>query len=81
MKKSINITGSFFKLLLIPILSIGLITACGDDDDTVNGVEIEVIVDGGTVTVNGSAIVTTVDLEGTNGVIHLIDSVLIPDNL
>lgn len=48
---------------------------------TVNGEDIEVIVDGETVTVNGSATVTTVDLEGTNGVIHLIDSVLIPDNL
>lgn len=48
---------------------------------TVNGEDIEVIVDGETVTVNGSAIVTTVDLEGANGVIHLIDSVLIPDNL
>lgn len=48
---------------------------------TVNGEEIEVVVDGETVTVNGSATVTTVDLEGTNGVIHLIDAVLIPDNL
>jgi len=48
---------------------------------TVNGEEIEVIVDGETVTVEGSATVTTVDLEGTNGVIHLIDSVLIPENL
>jgi uncharacterized surface protein with fasciclin (FAS1) repeats len=47
----------------------------------VNGEEIEVIVDGGTVTVNGSATVTTVHPEGTNGVIHLIDSVLIANNL
>ncbi len=48
---------------------------------TVNGEEIEIVVDGETVTVEGSATVTNVDLEGTNGVIHLIDSVLIPENL
>ncbi|MGF1669062.1 MAG: fasciclin domain-containing protein [Balneolaceae bacterium] len=49
--------------------------------ETVNGEELEIVVDGESVTVNGTTSVITVDLEGTNGVIHLIDGVLIPSNL
>ena len=44
---------------------------------TVNGAEITIVNEEGTVTVNGENVIT-VDLEGTNGVIHLIDAVLIP---
>jgi transforming growth factor-beta-induced protein len=44
---------------------------------TVNGAEITVVNEDGTVTVNGSNVIT-VDLAGTNGVIHLIDAVLLP---
>jgi uncharacterized surface protein with fasciclin (FAS1) repeats len=44
---------------------------------TVNGAEITVVNEEGTVTVNGADVIT-VDLEGTNGVIHLIDAVLLP---
>ncbi|MDX1671901.1 MAG: fasciclin domain-containing protein [Balneolaceae bacterium] len=45
---------------------------------TVNGNDITIEVSNGTVTINGSATVITADLEGTNGVVHIIDEVLIP---
>ncbi|MDR9364085.1 MAG: fasciclin domain-containing protein [Balneolaceae bacterium] len=46
---------------------------------TVQGEDITVNIDGeGNVTLNGSVNVTTVDLQGTNGVIHIIDGVLLP---
>lgn len=46
---------------------------------TLNGQTISVTVDGSGVTINGEASVTTADVDGTNGVIHVIDTVLIPD--
>jgi len=45
---------------------------------TVNGAELTIEVSNGTVTINGNSVVTTADLEGTNGVVHVIDAVLIP---
>ena len=48
---------------------------------TVNGKELTIEVNNGVVTVNGTATVTTADLEGTNGVVHIIDEVLeVPAN-
>jgi uncharacterized surface protein with fasciclin (FAS1) repeats len=44
---------------------------------TVNGQSLAVKVDGGTVMVN-DAMVTATDIEATNGVIHVIDSVVLP---
>ncbi len=44
---------------------------------TVQGGDLEVKVDYGTVTVNGAKVVKT-DIIGSNGVIHVIDSVLLP---
>jgi uncharacterized surface protein with fasciclin (FAS1) repeats len=44
---------------------------------TVNGKEITIAVTDGKVTVDG-ANVTTVDLKGSNGVIHVIDAVILP---
>lgn len=46
--------------------------------ETVQGEEILVTVDGGTVTVNGSAVVGTADIQASNGVIHIVDDVLLP---
>ncbi len=43
-----------------------------------NGAPITVTVDGGTVTLNGTATVTTADLAAGNGVVHVIDGVLAP---
>jgi transforming growth factor-beta-induced protein len=41
--------------------------------------EIYVTVENGTVTINNSATVTTADVEGSNGVVHIIDGVLLPN--
>ena len=50
--------------------------------ETLNdGEEILVEVADGVVTINGEAEVTVADVEGTNGVIHIIDAVLIPEEL
>ncbi|MDH3207159.1 MAG: fasciclin domain-containing protein [Gemmatimonadota bacterium] len=45
---------------------------------TLQGQDVEVGVSPGTVTVNG-ATVTAADVEATNGIIHLIDAVLVPE--
>jgi len=44
---------------------------------TVNGADITVSIDMGTVMIN-EATVTTADIETSNGVIHVIDSVILP---
>lgn len=47
--------------------------------ETLNGATVEVMVgEDGTVTLNDSATVTMTDLEAGNGVVHVIDSVLLP---
>lgn len=51
----------------------------GDVIGTFQGEDITVaIAEDGTVTLNGDVEVISVDIEGTNGVIHLIDKVLLP---
>ncbi|NND03610.1 MAG: fasciclin domain-containing protein [Acidimicrobiia bacterium] len=45
---------------------------------TVQGEDIAISVDGGTVTLNGSATVVTTDIAASNGVIHVIDAVILP---
>ena len=46
--------------------------------DTVGGPAIKIAVEDGTVTLNDSAKVVQTDIEASNGVIHVIDSVLLP---
>jgi uncharacterized surface protein with fasciclin (FAS1) repeats len=46
--------------------------------ETVNGAPIEITVADGVVTLNGTATVTVADLEAGNGVVHVIDGVLMP---
>lgn len=49
---------------------------------TTQGEDISVSVDSeGNVTLNGSVNVTTVKLEGTNGVVHILDGVLVPPSM
>jgi uncharacterized surface protein with fasciclin (FAS1) repeats len=48
-----------------------------DNADTLNGQRVDITVDKKGVRING-ALVTTVDIECSNGVIHVIDSVLLP---
>lgn len=50
----------------------------GQTITTLGGGELTVGITEGVVTINGSAVVTSADNDGTNGVIHVIDSVLIP---
>lgn len=45
---------------------------------TVNGAEIEVTIQDGKVLLNGVATVVTTDLEAGNGVVHVIDAVILP---
>lgn len=47
---------------------------------TVQGENIEIVVDAGTVTVNGAKVVA-VDVVAANGVIHVIDAVILPPTL
>ena len=54
-----------------------VVTLDGQSVATVNGAEVTISVDGETVMVN-DATVTAVDVEASNGVIHVIDSVLLP---
>jgi len=49
----------------------------GKTAKTVNGAELKIATQGG-VSLNGTAHVTKTDIECSNGVIHVIDSVLIP---
>ncbi|MGI9628956.1 MAG: fasciclin domain-containing protein [Longimicrobiales bacterium] len=44
---------------------------------TLNGEDVTITVDGGTVMIDG-ATVTATDVQGTNGVVHIIDQVLLP---
>jgi len=44
------------------------------------GQTVAVSVDGGMVTLNGSSKVTTADIDASNGVIHIIDEVLLPED-
>lgn len=46
--------------------------------ETLNGQQVKIEYDGTTITVNDSIQVTTADIEGTNGVVHITDSILIP---
>jgi uncharacterized surface protein with fasciclin (FAS1) repeats len=46
--------------------------------ETVNGATIEVTVEDGMVMLNGAATVTATDLEAGNGVVHVIDAVILP---
>ncbi|XP_066505014.1 transforming growth factor-beta-induced protein ig-h3 [Hoplias malabaricus] len=48
--------------------------------ETLQGTVLEVGCDGDKMTLNGKAIVTEKDILGTNGVVHYIDEVLIPDS-
>ena len=54
-----------------------VVTLDGQSVATVNGAEVMISVDGSTVMVDGATVVA-VDVEASNGVIHVIDSVLLP---
>jgi uncharacterized surface protein with fasciclin (FAS1) repeats len=59
------------------VMSGTVVTLNGQNVKTVNGATVRVSVSNGKVKVN-NANVTAVDVEASNGVIHVIDSVLLP---
>lgn len=59
------------------VMASQVVTMNGADVKTVNGQTVKVGVMGGKVTINGANVVTT-DVKATNGVIHVIDSVILP---
>jgi transforming growth factor-beta-induced protein len=44
--------------------------------ETLNGEELTVEIDGENILINGEATVSTADIEGNNGVVHIIDTIL-----
>ncbi|WP_419927294.1 fasciclin domain-containing protein [Candidatus Poriferisocius sp.] len=54
-----------------------VVTLDGQSVATVGGAEVSIAVDGDTVMVNDATVVTA-DIEASNGIIHVIDTVLIP---
>jgi len=59
------------------VMAAQVVTMNGADVKTVNGQTVKIGVMGGKVTVNGANVVTT-DVKASNGVIHVIDSVILP---
>ena len=55
-----------------------VVTLDGKSAKTVNGAEVKIGVSGGKVTLNGNINVTAVDVKASNGIIHVIDTVLLP---
>jgi len=55
-----------------------IIKANGAKPATVNGQALDVVLKNGKVYVNGAQVVTA-DIKASNGVIHVIDTVLLPD--
>ena len=59
------------------VLAGDIVTANGATPTTVNGLPLDIVVRDGKVFVNGAQVVTA-DIVASNGVIHVIDSVLLP---
>lgn len=62
------------------VLAADVVELNGQDVATVNGESVTITVNGDTVMVN-DATVTATDIQASNGVIHVIDSVLLPPSL
>jgi transforming growth factor-beta-induced protein len=60
------------------VLAADVVKLDGQQVATVAGPKITVKVSGGTVTLNGTTKVVTTDIAASNGVIHVIDKVLLP---
>ena len=59
------------------VMAAQVVTMDGKEAKTVNGQSVKISVKGGTVMVDGAKVVTT-DIKASNGVIHVIDSVILP---
>ena len=59
------------------VLAADVVALDGQSVATVNGATVDITVDGDTVMVNDATVVTA-DVDASNGVIHVIDAVLVP---
>jgi uncharacterized surface protein with fasciclin (FAS1) repeats len=59
------------------VMAATVVTMNGASAKTINGLSVTVNVNGGSVMINDANVVTT-DIKASNGVIHVIDSVLLP---
>ena len=59
------------------VMAADVVTMDGKSAKTVNGAEVKVTTTGG-VKLNGTSNVVKTDIECTNGVIHVLDSVILP---
>lgn len=77
-------TGALTEVLLQHVIagaeinSITAYTASGSSVETASGNNIDILISGGALTVGG-ATVTTTDIYASNGVIHVIDAVIVGD--
>ena len=55
-----------------------VVTLNGKSAKTVNGAAVKISVKGGKVYLNGSTLVTKTDIKASNGIIHVINKVLLP---
>ena len=67
-----------YHALVGSVDSAAVIGLDGSSVPTVNGAEINIAVVDGAVVINDTATVTTVDVMADNGIIHVIDAVLLP---
>jgi uncharacterized surface protein with fasciclin (FAS1) repeats len=67
-----------FHVVAGKVMAADVMTMDGQSATTVNGAALAISTKGG-VELNGTATVLKTDIECTNGVIHVIDSVLIPN--
>jgi uncharacterized surface protein with fasciclin (FAS1) repeats len=70
---------SILKYHVVPgkVMAATVVTMDGKSAKTVNGASVKIGVKDGVVTVDDATVVTT-DIKTSNGVIHVIDSVMIP---
>ena len=66
-----------YHVLAGEVMASAVVTMDGKKAATVNGASVKIGVKKGVVTVDGATVVTT-DIKTSNGVIHVIDSVMIP---
>jgi uncharacterized surface protein with fasciclin (FAS1) repeats len=66
-----------YHVLAGRVMSSDVVKAGGAQPVTVNGQKLDIVVRGGKVYVNGAQVVTA-DIQASNGVIHVIDSVVLP---
>ncbi|MGH1504178.1 MAG: fasciclin domain-containing protein [Acidimicrobiales bacterium] len=71
--------GSILTYHVVPgaVMAADVVGLDGQQVETVNGESVTITVDGDTVMVDGANVVTT-DIEASNGVIHVIDAVILP---